>query len=555
MKKNISILIFTILINSSSAQTSNWGWLKNIQGLGSETFYDIETDIYGNVYATGIFAGTSITIGSTVLTNSAGTSSSRAFYIIKFDMSGNVLWAKSSKSTELDNIRCLDTDASGNLLIAGSFSSDSLIFDSDTLYAGTNTDALIMKYDTFGNNIWTKEIDGAGGLSVSSDRIGNVFVLIGTASPYIIIGPDIYYNDYALSVNIKYDSSGNLLWSRAATSTCSFGMERNAVDSVGNNYVVGSGYLAPVIFDTISTFNPSSIDGFLAKYDSAGNILWLRQFSANSFDYAVDVVVDAIGDVYVAGYYNSSALAFMGGTPYFGTNIYNAGSYDNYIVKYNSLGNFQWSKSIGGSGSDFPMGIATDGVNIFVCGTNGSSSTVYGPFTLTGTGNDKVFVAKMNAIGSYLWVQQAVSSINGMSGGPICSDNFGNQYIGGSYTYNAIFGATTLVAGTPVENYIAQIPVPIPTQTDQRPLLNKNFNLFPNPSNSSSAIFYELTDEEEVTIEIYNELGEVVKIIAKNEIQSVGEHSYSFTPNKLGIYLVNVKIGGNSSIGKLVFVE
>ena len=48
-----------------------------------------------------------------------------------------------------------------------------------------------------------------------------------------------------------------------------------------------------------------STDAFIRKYDSSGNVVWTRQFGTQGFDQAFAVAVDSTG-VYVAGLTNGS---------------------------------------------------------------------------------------------------------------------------------------------------------------------------------------------------------------------------------------------------------
>ena len=67
-------------------------WAKSAGGTGNDFSNGITTDASGNIYMTGSFGSSSITFGSNILIN-AGVNYSDIF-IVKYDSSGNVLWAK-----------------------------------------------------------------------------------------------------------------------------------------------------------------------------------------------------------------------------------------------------------------------------------------------------------------------------------------------------------------------------------------------------------------------------------------------------------------------------
>ncbi|HYV90602.1 MAG TPA: hypothetical protein VE978_02425 [Chitinophagales bacterium] len=95
-----SILIDTIVLHnigwydifiSKYDPLGNILWAKNFTGRLS----GIATDVLGNVYVTGYFDNTSIALDSFILTNTDSTTSSSDFFLVKFDLNGNVIWARS----------------------------------------------------------------------------------------------------------------------------------------------------------------------------------------------------------------------------------------------------------------------------------------------------------------------------------------------------------------------------------------------------------------------------------------------------------------------------
>ena len=91
MKK---LIFYSCLLLSSifsvNAQTPNWQWAKSAGGTGSAFGLIVSTDAIGNVFMTGYFKSPTITFGTTTLTNAG----SNDIFIVKYDATGNVLWAK-----------------------------------------------------------------------------------------------------------------------------------------------------------------------------------------------------------------------------------------------------------------------------------------------------------------------------------------------------------------------------------------------------------------------------------------------------------------------------
>ena len=77
-------------------------------------------------------------------------------------------------------------------------------------------------------------------------------------------------------------------------------------------------------------------DFYLVKTDSAGNMNWSQTYGGSGDDEAYSVIQTSDGGYALAGYTSSSG----------------AGYYDFYLVKTDSAGNMQWSKTYGGAGDD-----------------------------------------------------------------------------------------------------------------------------------------------------------------------------------------------------------
>src|SRR6266478_3524366 len=114
-----------ISIINCTAQSPNWLWAKSAGGTITDVGVGITTDAGGNVYAAGYFISSSIAFGTTTLANvQAGNSD---IFLVKYDASGNVLWAKSAGSTGYDSGNGISTDSGGNVYVTGYFDGTSSI--------------------------------------------------------------------------------------------------------------------------------------------------------------------------------------------------------------------------------------------------------------------------------------------------------------------------------------------------------------------------------------------------------------------------------------------
>jgi uncharacterized delta-60 repeat protein len=120
-------------------------------------------------------------------------------------------------------------------------------------------------------------------------------------------------------------------------------------------------------------------DLFVAKYDVSGGLLWDRKISGTGDDLGSGVAIDSTGAIYVSG----------------STSSHGAGSYDMLVVKYNSSGTLQWSRTLGGTEIEGGQGVAIDSSdNIVLVGR-----------TNDGTGTIHLLVAKYNSSGTLQWTK------------------------------------------------------------------------------------------------------------------------------------------------------
>lgn len=158
----------------------------------------ITTDAGGNVLMSGYFNCDSISFGNHtfVSIDSAG-----GVFLVKYDPSGNLIWVKTGNEYALTNVT---TDAIGDVYLTGSFGGSDIVFDSDTLLNEGASNFFILKYDASGNLIWAKRAGGQGydqTYGISADAYGNVYVTGSYNSTVSAFGPDTL-TDATISDNV-----------------------------------------------------------------------------------------------------------------------------------------------------------------------------------------------------------------------------------------------------------------------------------------------------------------------------------------------------------------
>ncbi len=179
------------------------------------------------------------------------------------------------------------------------------------------------------------------------------------------------------------------------------------IDASGNVYIAG-GFFGTIDFDpgpgTTNLTSNGSFDIFISKLDASGNLIWARSIGNSENDGVGTMELDASGNVYVTGWFQGTNTDFDPGA---GTSLLtSAGGTDVYVLKLNTLGNFQWVYQGGGSLPEEGHGLAIDGSgNVYVAGDTwgGDFDNTAGTTTLGGNGNKDAFLVQLNSSGTFQW--------------------------------------------------------------------------------------------------------------------------------------------------------
>jgi hypothetical protein len=128
------------------------------------------------------------------LYNTDTTGLTTDIFVVKYDASGNLLWAKTAAGDSWDFSYDLCKDKNGNIYIAGSFHGNVLDLSSTVLNNISNdstSDFFVVKYDSMGNLLWALKnggIDNDKAKSISVNSSGNIYIVGMFKSSSIIFG-------------------------------------------------------------------------------------------------------------------------------------------------------------------------------------------------------------------------------------------------------------------------------------------------------------------------------------------------------------------------------
>lgn len=542
MKAKLALaFLFFIALTNLFSQAPNWQWAKRAVAsgnLGNEGF-SVATDFNGNVFVTGWFQAPVINFGTVVLTNSSAGHSD--IYLTKYDVNGNVLWAKSAGGSMNDRANSVTTDLFGNVFIAGCFFSPTAIFGNDTLIDNSaDDDVFLAKYDANGNLLWVRQAGSSNddrALCVATDGNGNVAISGRFNSPSITFGSTVLTNNnglYDLFV-VKYDANGNVLWADGfggSNNDTGYGITSGA----GNFYVTGEFDSPTIAFGSTTLTTAGFGDIFLTAFDVNGNVLWTKNTGGTRLECANAVAVDAVGSLYVSGCFNSATITFGSSTL---VNSDNSGmTSDICFFKYDNNGNPIWAKSAGTNGSEAGHSAAVDPKsNVYFTGALANFPITFDALVLTmPTGSaDPMFVVSYDSSGVLL-CGQALSS-GGDDNSAVSTIAAGDAVIAGDYLTNPfLIGNDTLPLTSSEDVFVARFNCNGTDAVTTISANEKQIVIYPNPSNGKFVLENEFNGDE-LILEIYNSLGQ--KIHSQKITDHKTEIDLSNSGN--GIYFVQVK--------------
>jgi len=338
-------------------------------------------------------------------------------------------------------------------------------------------DWVVAGFSCEGNYKWSKVLGGYLGAQsayVVVDSQNNVYVAchITRTAPNVSPSPhldsDVILGTSALTTNtfketiylIKYDSSGNYLWSRtpqAPDISRSTGSQAGPlamdIDASGNCYML--------CLLTPSTYGGQYVvatKGFhMLKYDKDGNFIgaFPLDMTMSSAPYDFKMKLDRnSGRIYLGGEFNpagSSNLRF-GGQPV---------THSKYIAAFDPTGNLVWEKensittSWGAGGISYDVAVDSES-NIYFIGASGyqlGDTSIIDSFNGTPFVNygstPWPFIVKLDPAGNTLWQTNGANSslvgvaVNGNEVGVTCG---ANQMVWQNVNYNMPAGAQPYIA-------------------------------------------------------------------------------------------------------------
>jgi gliding motility-associated-like protein len=264
---------------------------------------------------------------------------------------------------------------SGNVVIVGVYNSSLFSFYGSS-FSGSSKGGFVAKYDPNGNVLWAFKIGNNHNnicKGVAIDSTGNIYVTGTFELTTDFKGLSGTISNLTSSGGddvflAKYNSSGQLQWVRKGGG----GSDETGFSVCLNSssvFICGD-YSNNAVFGSLNTVsnNPGK-NIFIASYDFTGNVNWLADAGSSQPAYANDIVADNAG-VYVGGEFKGTALSFFNSAGLAAGNVANVNSskLEGYVAAFTTSGMVSWLGRVSSSDDDRVRSISMWGNLLYITG-------------------------------------------------------------------------------------------------------------------------------------------------------------------------------------------
>jgi hypothetical protein len=300
-------------------------------------------------------------------------------WVARYGGAGEVLWIRQFGTSRVELALAAAPERLGGVVLAGQTFGH---------LASTNaggSDAWLASYDASGNRRWIQQLGSEkddAALTLANDEEGGAFV--GGSTDGMLGGVSLGWEDAWLA---RYDAGGNPLWMRQIGTLGIDWAQAAAPDGEGGVYFGGTtarGLGGP---------SAGKWDAWLARYDGAGNQVWIRQLGTSKDDLATSSIPDGSGGVFLGGRTQGS----FGKPNPLGT--------DAWIARYDRDGNLLWVRQFGSGVDDRLNSASPDGAGGVYLG-----GLTFASLGTSSAGNGDAWLARFDGAGRRLWIEQLGSS-------------------------------------------------------------------------------------------------------------------------------------------------
>ena len=411
--------------------------VMHVSGPGNERPRNLLVDPGGNRYVAGLFTLTAQfdpdSSAAGILTSGGGKDA----FLVKYDPSGRMLWARSLRAAGDAIAQGLAVDASGGIWITGHFRGtlDALAPSGAVIGSlpgdTTHTDLFAARYSPAGNLDFLQAIRGdfPGQRNTAIATDGDTAYMVGSFATLdwdddTSTAP-VMAAEEAHAFLLRIEPGGVPAWTRTWGPDSALGVLKALaldVDADGNGRIaIGGAFRGDVDFDpgtdtmVLTSASPLRDDAYVARYDRRGELVWAKRCRADRVR-AIELVPG--GAIFAAGLFEDTALfePATGGP----ISIASAGRNDIFVSAYDPVGDLNWAVTLGDTADDLPSSLMA-----------GSDGRLY----LTGGYGPSVLLASLDPAGG------ALHWLHGLLPGPSVIENSEGEGLGQAPTGEIVLAA------------------------------------------------------------------------------------------------------------------
>ena len=543
------MLFICLSISDLQGQQPVWSFAKSFGGNYADlSVTNLCIDGENNIIINGDFFSSNLQIGSNIYSSNGADD----IYLSKFDSLGNLLWAKTMGATDYDHTSALVVDVNNNIYLTGTFYSDSITFDSITLYNNSNSNIFIAKFDPFGNVLWAKSSENRMltlGDDLTVNANGEIFLSGSFTDTIFMFNGDTLYiphsPNFMQAFVIKIDSTGNSVWTKFITGSRNVENCKIAND-LSNNCLVYIHSSSPEISIDSNQILGISYDCFyVLKLDSSGHMVWGKTAGGNDSNYNYDIETDQFGNIYIAGSSQCDTLYFDTLKLFNYTNSENA-----FITKYDSSGQVEWAKYFGGNNMDIATSIAMnpDGGPTITGFYYSSSITIDGTILQNDTINSgDIFLSRFDSLGNKIYAIR-YGGTGSEEGYGVCISNDGTMYLNGHFSSDPLILNNVMVSNSThsYDVFFAKSDLILSSESMTTNDATNLVNIYPNPNTGHFQI--DSSDPLEKII-VSDLLGRIV--YEKNYSGSITKN-ISINLSENGMFFIQAQMKGKTCTRRVI---
>ncbi len=337
-------------------------WFQTLGSKMIDRSYGVACDKAGNAYITGHNQITEAPLPGKGPTSGGDYD----IFVAKYDPNGKQQWVRTAGGKGYNYGHGIAVDSKGDIIITGGVKGDSHFGDLAVPNENENH-VFCAKYDTEGKLLWVKTSSGKGssneGEALSVDGQDNIYIGGGCSGPGMFGTQELKAGKTRSAFVLKLNAQGEAQWATIHPGDPTNIVSNITADAQGRVWISGIFQgKATIGSETFSTTaDPKDKDGWVAHYDTKGNLLWTHALQGPQIDYGLGIATDGKGRSFLVG-------EFMETTHLAGSTLQSRGSQDIYVAAFDERGTLEWLIQAGGEKGDNCYTAVCDATGALVIG-------------------------------------------------------------------------------------------------------------------------------------------------------------------------------------------